>query len=91
MRLLRLRAVNVTALEWSGDTVTVTLRRRRLVCPHCRSVASDGHDVRPGMSRRRPLDLGVWRVEIQARFRRLRCPTHGVVVEGVPSPGRERI
>jgi transposase len=85
-RLLHLRAVNVTALEWSGDTVTVTvtLRRRRLVCPYCRYTTSDSHDVRPGMSRWRHLDLGVWRVEIQARLRRLRCPTHGVVVEGVP-------
>ena len=85
-RLLRLRAVNVTALEWSGDTVTVTvtLRRRRLVCPHCRYTTSDSHDVRPGMSRWRHLDVGTWRVEIAARLRRLRCPTHGVVVEGVP-------
>jgi hypothetical protein len=29
-------------------------------------------------------DLGVWRLEIHARLRRLRCPEHGVHVEGVP-------
>jgi len=85
-RLLRLGAVNVTAVEWSAVTVivTVTLRRRRLVCPHCGFATGVCHDVRAGMSRWRHVDLGVWRVEVQARLRRLRCPTHGVVVEGVP-------
>lgn len=85
-RLLRLNAVNVTAVEWAAAavTVTVTLRRRRLVCPHCRFTTSACHDLRPGMSRWRHLDLGVWRVEIACRLRRLACPTHGVVVEGVP-------
>lgn len=85
-RLLRLRGVNVTGVEWLAGVVMVTvmLRRRRLVCPHCGFTTSVCHDVRPGMSRWRHLDLGTWRVEIQARLRRLRCPTHGVVVEGVP-------
>lgn len=32
----------------------------------------------------RHLDLGVWRLEVQANLRRLRCPEHGVHVEGVP-------
>lgn len=85
-RLLRLSAVNVTGVDWSADTVTVmvALRRRRLVCPHCGWATRVCHDLRPGMSRWRHLDLGVWRVEVAARLRRLRCPTHGVVVEGVP-------
>jgi transposase len=85
-RLLRLRGVNVTAVEWSAGTVmvTVTLRRRRAVCSHCRFSSAMAHDLRPGMSRWRHLDLGTWRVEVQARLRRVRCPTHGVVVEGVP-------
>ncbi len=84
-RLLRLSGVNVTAVEWSADTVTVTvgLRRRRLVCPHCRFTTPVCLELRPGMSRWRHLDLGIWRVDIQARLRRLRCPEHGVVVEGV--------
>jgi transposase len=30
------------------------------------------------------LDLGRWRLEVHARLRRLRCPEHGVLVEGVP-------
>jgi transposase len=85
-RLLRLSAVNVTAVEWTAATVivTVTLRRRRLSCPHCRFTTSACHDRRPGMSTWRHLDLGVWRVEVQCRLRRLACPAHGVVVEGVP-------
>lgn len=85
-RLLRLRGVNVTSVEWLAGVVmvTVVLRRRRLVCPHCRFATPVCHDRRPGLSRWRHLDLGVWRVEVQARLRRLRCPSHGVVVEGVP-------
>ena len=78
--------MNVASVEWLAGAVIVTviLRRRRLVCPHCRFSTAAVHDLRPGMSRWRHLDLGVWRVEIAARLRRLRCPTHGVVVEGVP-------
>ena len=85
-RLLRLPAVNVTEAEWAADTVRVTvrLRRRGLVCPHCQYRTAVAHDVRPGMSSWRHLDLGVWRVEVRARLRRLSCPTHGVVVGGVP-------
>jgi transposase len=85
-RLLRLPAVNVSDVEWGKDTlrVTVRLRRRGLVCPHCRFKTAVAHDVRPGLSTWRHLDLGVWRVEVAARLRRLACPDHGVVVEGVP-------
>jgi transposase len=32
----------------------------------------------------RHLDLGTWRLEVRARLRRLVCPTHGVLTEGVP-------
>ncbi|MCA1681280.1 MAG: transposase, partial [Actinobacteria bacterium] len=32
----------------------------------------------------RHLDLGLWRLEVHARLRRLRCPEHGALVEGVP-------
>lgn len=85
-RLLRLGAVNVRSVEFGSSmvTITVALRRRRLVCPHCRFSTSACVDVRPGMSSWRHLDLGVWQVTVQARLRRLRCPDHGVVVEGVP-------
>ena len=85
-RLLRLGAVNVTAVEFMASMVVVTvrLRRWRLVCPHCGFTTSACHDLRPGMSSWRHLDLGVWQVTVQARLRRLRCPIHGVIVEGVP-------
>jgi len=40
--------------------------------------------VRPVDSDWRHLDLGVWRLEIRARLRRLVCPEHGVRTEQVP-------
>jgi len=85
-RLLRLDGVNVTNVEFLPAlvVVTVALRRSRLMCPHCRFKTSVRRDTRPVPSRWRHLDLGVWRVELRASLRRLRCPTHGVVVEGVP-------
>jgi transposase len=85
-RLLRLDGVNVTAVEFLTATVVVTvaLRRRRLVCPHCGYTTRSRYDTRPLPSRWRHLDLGCWRVELRASLRRLACPSHGVVVEAVP-------
>lgn len=85
-RLLRLEGVNVTSVVFGINviTVTVALRRRRLVCPHCGYRTRFRYDTRREPSSWRHLDLGVWRVEVQATLRRLGCPTHGVVVEGVP-------
>jgi transposase len=85
-RLLRLDGVNVTNVEFAATIVrvTITLRRRRLECPHCGHKTSSRYDTRPVASTWRHLDLGVWQVELRAMLRRLRCPTHGVVVEGVP-------
>ncbi len=85
-RLLRLDGVNVTDVEFLSTIVrvTVTLRRRRLVCGHCGYKTAFRYDTRPVASTWRHLDLGVWHVELRAMLRRLRCPTHGVVVEGVP-------
>ena len=85
-RLLRLDDVNVTSVEFLARliVVTVVLRRRRLICPHCGGTTWASYDTRDRRSRWRHLDLGVWRVEIRASLRRLRCPTHGVVVEAVP-------
>lgn len=85
-RLLRLDDVNVVDVGWFPRliVVTVELRRRRLWCPHCRFKSSAVYDRRERASRWRHLDLGVWRVEVCCRLRRLRCPTHGVVVEAVP-------
>lgn len=85
-RLLRLDGVNVTSVVFGVNmvVVVVALRRRRLVCPHCGFKTSARYDTRRCPSRWRHLDLGVWRVELRATLRRLRCPTHGVVVEQVP-------
>jgi transposase len=85
-RLLRLDGVNVTDVSFLPALiiVTVVLRRRRLVCGHCGFKTRYRYDTRPAESRWRHLDLGVWRVELRASLRRLECPTHGVVVEGVP-------
>lgn len=85
-RLARLDDVNVTAVEFLATmvVVTVALRRRRLVCPHCGHKTRWRYDTRPVPSRWRHLDLGTWRLELRATLRRLRCPTHGVVVEAVP-------
>ena len=87
-RLLRLDGVNVTSVVFGATliTVTVALRRRRLECPHCGYKTRFRYDTRGGAPRWRHLDLGVWRVELVLAepLRRLRCPTHGVVVEAVP-------
>lgn len=85
-RLLALDDVHVTSVSFGAGVVvgTVALRRRRLWCPHCKFTTSTYYDRRPQPSRWRHLDLGVWRVEVQATLRRLHCPTHGVVVEAVP-------
>lgn len=85
-RLLRLDGVNVTSVVFGVNAivVVVALRRRRLICPHCGHKTSARYDTRPCPSTWRHLDLGVWRVELRSTLRRLRCPTHGVVVEAVP-------
>jgi len=85
-RLVRLDDVNVTAVEFlpSMVVVTVALRRRRLVCPHCSFKTRGRYDTRSVDSRWRHLDLGTWQLEIRSSLRRLRCPSHGVVVEAVP-------
>ncbi|KAA0235420.1 MAG: ISL3 family transposase ISAar34 [Acidimicrobiales bacterium] len=85
-RLLRLEGVNVTDVTITPVliVVTVALRRRRLVCPHCPFKTSARYDTRPAPSWWRHLDIGTFRVEVRASLRRLRCPTHGVVTEMVP-------
>jgi len=85
-RLLRLDGVWVRQVEFTSDrvVVTVALRRRQLHCPQCGFSTPHRHDQRPVDSVWRHLDLGVWRLEVRARLRRLECPLHGVRVEGVP-------
>ena len=58
--------------------------RRRLSCPHCDCTAAGRCDTRSVDSTWRRLDLGVWRLVVRARLRRLCCPVHGVLTEVVP-------
>jgi transposase len=51
--------------------VTVVLRRRRLVCPHCGYTTPARYDTRARPAPWRHLDLGCWRVELRASVRRL--------------------
>lgn len=85
-RLIALEGTFVRDVAFHPDKVVVTvmLRRRRLACPSCGYTTRARHDLRPVASRWRHLDLGIWRLEIRARLRRLRCPTHGVRTEAVP-------
>lgn len=85
-RLLALPGVWVRQVGFEADrvVVSVALRRWRLVCPDCGHATWSRYDTRPVDSTWRHLDLGVWRLEVRARLRRLDCPTHGVRVEGVP-------
>jgi len=85
-RLLDLPGTRVMGVAFTASMVVVTvgLRRRRPVCPHCEYTTGVRHDTRPVASVWRHLDLGARRLEIHAGLRRLDCPLHGVVVEGVP-------
>ena len=85
-RLLCLPGVWVRTVSFEPDRVVVTVALR-LVFFGARSArtrrrhreSKQHHD-----SVWRHLDLGGWRLEVHARLRRLRCPEHGVLVEGVP-------
>ena len=71
--------------------VEVALRRRLLVCPECGYSTRARKDKRPVDSVWRHLDLGIWRLEVRCRRRRLWCPVHGARTESVPfaRPGSE--
>jgi transposase len=86
---LDLPGINVTGVSFPAAdagvmVVDVVLRRRRLHCPLCGYTTRARYDRRPVPSWWRHLDFGRFRVEIRTGLRRLRCPQHGVVVEGVP-------
>jgi transposase len=69
----------------NGDAlVTVRMSRKRLVCPLCTYATRHRYDTRDVDSSWRHLDLAGRVCRVQVRRRRLRCPTHGVRVEGVP-------
>jgi transposase len=86
-RLLDLSGVSVRSVSFDPGrvvVVTVALRRRRLHCPRCSYSTRHRENKQHHDSVWRHLDLGRWRLEVHARLRRLRCPEHGVHVEGVP-------
>ena len=85
-RLLDLSGVWVRKVRFEPDrvVVTVALRRRLLQCPKCSYSTRHRENKQHHDSVWRHLDLGRWRLEVHARLRRLRCPEHGVHVEGVP-------
>jgi Helix-turn-helix domain of transposase family ISL3/Transposase len=85
-RLLDLPGVWVrkVCFEPGRVVVAVVLRRRRLECPKCSYLTWNRENKQRHDSTWRHLDLGVWRLEVHARLRQLRCPEHGVHVEGVP-------
>jgi transposase len=85
-RLLDLPGIWVRQVVFRPDrvVVTVVLRRKKLVCPKCSFSTMARENEQHHDSVWRHLDLGIWRLEVRARLRRLRCPEHGVHVEGVP-------
>jgi len=86
-RLLDLPGVWVRAVRFEPGrvVVTVALKRRRLHCPKCSYTTPYRESEQHHDSVWRHVDLGARRrLEIRARLRRVRCPEHGVHVEGVP-------
>jgi transposase len=85
-RLLSVPGVWVRSVRFEPDRVVVmvALRARRLDCPKCSYSTRHRESRQHHDSVWRHLDLGRWRLEVHARLRRLRCPVHGALVEGVP-------
>jgi len=85
-RLLDLPGVWVRKVRFEPDRVIVwvALRRKKLVCPKCCYSTMARENKQHHDSVWRAVDLGLRRIEIRARLRRLRCPVHGAHVEGVP-------
>ena len=72
-RLLDLPGTSVSEVTFASGvvSVTVSLRRRRLLCPCCDYWTSAVYDTRPAPSSWRHLDMGKWKLVIRASLRRL--------------------
>ena len=82
---VRVIEVDPGALTGTGPVeMKVALTRRRLSCPHCGYSTSSRYDRREVDSVWRHLDLAGRTCRLRMRRRRLACPTHGVLAEGVP-------
>ena len=82
-----LRVVGVDLDDPAGGgsvVIDVCLRRRVLACPVCSFTTFRRYDRRDVDSSWRHLDLGGRPCRLRMRRRRLACPVHGVVTEGVP-------
>jgi hypothetical protein len=76
----------VRSVKFTPDQVLVgvALRRRRLVGPKCSYATRHRYNRQRHESVWRHLDLGVWRREVRASLRRLKCPEHAVHMQDVP-------
>ncbi|MCL5445595.1 MAG: hypothetical protein M1121_06015 [Actinobacteria bacterium] len=85
-RLMDLPGVTVSDVDFhlAKVVVTVKLRSAKLHCPECDYTTKARYDTRPVASTWRHLDLGKWRLVVQAFLRRIDCPIHGARTEGVP-------
>ena len=85
-RLLDLSGVWVRSVSFEPGRVVrhVALRRRRLHCPKCSYSTRDRENRQHHDSVWRHLDFGRLAAGGSRPSRRLRCPEHGVHVEGVP-------
>ena len=81
----RVSGVDPQALLGAAPLVVdVALTRKNLVCSRCSYATKHRYDVRVVDSQWRHLDVGGNKCVLRMRRRRLACPTHGVVAEGVP-------
>ena len=85
-QMLGLRSVTVIEVLVRPHELLVKLMltRSRLVCPKCSYTTRSCYDTRTLDSRWRHLDIGTHQTWLSCQLRRLRCPTHGVITEGVP-------
>ena len=84
--MLDLSGITVTDVRFCADAVVVgvRLRSRLLRCPWCAFTTKARYDTRGVPSTWRHPDLAARRLRISADLRRLYCPVHGVITEGVP-------